>query len=143
MGARFTVYFEAPFWVGVLELDDEEGVRAARHVFGSEPTGPELLDFTRRHFLDLYDRALACPPVPADELRRADRLRARRAARAAAKDAKRLSDRPSTAAQEAMRVQLEEGKRDRAVSAKEQRAQREEHRRAARIAKRRARRRGH
>ncbi|WP_412759486.1 DUF2992 family protein [Nocardiopsis rhodophaea] len=50
-----------PCWVGVLEPDDDEGVRAARHIFGAEPTGPELLDCTRHHFLTLYERAPAGP----------------------------------------------------------------------------------
>ncbi|MDA2809554.1 YjdF family protein [Nocardiopsis sp. RSe5-2] len=142
MGARFTVYFEHPFWVGVLELDDADGVRAARHVFGSEPTGPELMEFVRRDFLALRERALACPPVPADELRRADRSRAHKAARAGAKDARRFGDRPSTAAFEAMRERLEARKKERTASARERRANEQEHRRAVREAKRKARRRG-
>ncbi len=40
-----TIFFENPFWVGVLERYDEAGYAAARYVFGGEPTDAELLRF--------------------------------------------------------------------------------------------------
>lgn len=45
MRAIFTVFFEGPFWVGVLELHDKGRLVVARHVFGAEPTNAELRDF--------------------------------------------------------------------------------------------------
>ena len=41
--SKLTVRFEDPFWVGVIEVEDEGGYRVARHVFGAEPTTPEDL----------------------------------------------------------------------------------------------------
>lgn len=45
MRTVFTVYFEGPFWVGILESEDEGILVVARHVFGAEPGNAELLDF--------------------------------------------------------------------------------------------------
>ena len=75
ISAQFTLFFDGRFWVGVLELherrrgaevNDQGGtVRAARHVFGAEPSDVELYDFLLIHGGALIDRAAACTPVPA------------------------------------------------------------------------------
>ncbi|MBT8224580.1 MAG: DUF2992 family protein, partial [Dactylosporangium sp.] len=52
-----TVFFDDPFWVGVLELDDGRHVRAVRQVFGAEPTGAELYQYLLRHGVGLLARA--------------------------------------------------------------------------------------
>ncbi len=64
----FTVYFDGQFWVGVLELYSDEGVRAARHIFGAEPTNPELLEFASRgEFGRLSRLAARAPLVPVEQ----------------------------------------------------------------------------
>jgi len=41
----FTVFFEDPFWVGILE-ENYNGVNyMGKHIFGAEPSNPELLQF--------------------------------------------------------------------------------------------------
>ena len=42
MPTIFTVLFDGRFWVGVLERHDAGRVRAARVVFGAEPSDVEL-----------------------------------------------------------------------------------------------------
>lgn len=42
---KLTVCFEDPFWVGIVETEDGGRYRAARHVFGAEPSMPEVLRF--------------------------------------------------------------------------------------------------
>jgi hypothetical protein len=77
----FTVFFEEPFRVGILEIRDDDGVRAARHVFGDEPSGPELYAFgLSRDYDRLLRRALAGHPVPS---RRRGRGRSTRSGRPA------------------------------------------------------------
>ena len=119
ISAQFTLFFDGRFWVGVLEVherrrgaeaNDKGGtVRAARHVFGAEPSDVELYDFLLTHGGALIDRAAACPPVPAprsvDSLS-TPRPNPKRAARQAAKEAARA--RPSTAAQAALATAREE-----------------------------------
>lgn len=43
--SKLTVRFEDPFWVGIIEVEGEGDYRVARHVFGAEPTTPEVLRF--------------------------------------------------------------------------------------------------
>lgn len=43
--SKLTVRFEDPFWVGIVEVENERSYQVARHVFGAEPTTPEVLRF--------------------------------------------------------------------------------------------------
>ena len=119
ISAQLTVFFDGRFWVGVLECrerhhgGDVNGqaitVRAARHVFGAEPSDVELYDFLLTHGETLIDRAAASPPVPAPrsvDSSSTPRPNPKRAARRAAKEAARA--RPSTAAQAALAAAREE-----------------------------------
>ena len=119
ISAQFTLYFDGRFWVGVLEhhelrhggdaISRAITVRAARHVFGAEPSDVELYDFLLTHGGALIDRAAACPPVPASRSAgssSAPRPNPKRAARQAAKEAARA--RPSTAAQAALAAAREQ-----------------------------------
>ena len=119
ISAQFTLFFDGRFWVGVLELherrrgaetNDQGGiVRAARHVFGAEPTDVELYDFLLTHGGALIDRAAASPPVPVSrpvDSSSTPRPNPKRAARQAAKEA--AQTRPSTAAQAALAAAREE-----------------------------------
>lgn len=42
---RLTVFFEGPFWVGVLERQDGRHLEAGRYVFGPEPKEYDVRDF--------------------------------------------------------------------------------------------------
>ena len=119
ISAQFTLYFDGRFWVGVLEhhelrhggdaISRAITVRAARHVFGAEPSDAELYDFLLTHGGALIDRAAASPPVPASRpvgSSSTPRPNPKRAARQAAKEAARA--RPSTAAQAALAAAREE-----------------------------------
>jgi len=46
----FTVFFEDPFWVGVLEENYDNQNYMGRHVFGAEPSNSELLQFYINEF---------------------------------------------------------------------------------------------
>ena len=120
VSAQLTVFFDGRFWVGVLEhhelrhggdaISRAITVRAARHVFGAEPSDVELYDFLLARGGELIDRAAASPPVSAGSTT-ADpsssrRANPKRAARRAAKEAARA--RPSTAAQAALAAAREE-----------------------------------
>jgi hypothetical protein len=66
METRFTVFFDDPFWVGVVERIDEQGYAVARVVFGGEPTEAELYDFVVRDYANLVFSA-ASAIVPPEE----------------------------------------------------------------------------
>ena len=63
MSAQFTLFFDGHLWVGVYEIDDGESVRAARVVFGKEPSAAELHEFVREHGAELVRRAYGAVPV--------------------------------------------------------------------------------
>ncbi|NTU85660.1 MAG: YjdF family protein [Chloroflexales bacterium] len=97
-----TVYFEDPWWVGVIVCDDAGTLRAYRHIFGSEPSSEEVLTFVLRDFIPLTSQ-----PVTGivGEPAATRRLNPKRAAREAAQlsGARGIS----TKAQEALRVARE------------------------------------
>ncbi|MDF0529975.1 YjdF family protein [Tsukamurella sp. 8F] len=103
----FTVYFDGQFWVGLLEVTHDGELRTARHVFGSEPTAPELYEFALHEYGRLSAVAHCSPPVDAGGAERPRRPNPKRLARQVAKE----TGRPpvSTAAQEAMRLAIESG----------------------------------
>ncbi|MBE3013258.1 YjdF family protein [Microbispora sp. NEAU-D428] len=125
-----SVYFEGPFWVGVLEIVEDGELRATRFVLGSEPTGPELYEFLSRHGVALLERAEAAPAVPVGEHGEGGerRLNPKRAAKLAARAAARVTRR-GTAAQEALRLELESTKSEARVNRRERERALAEHRR--------------
>lgn len=50
MNIKLTVFFEDPFWVGIFEHSDTDGLRVARVVFGSEPKDYEVYEFILKRF---------------------------------------------------------------------------------------------
>ena len=40
-----TVLFEDPFWIGLFEMIDQNGLRACKVTFGAEPTDKEVMEF--------------------------------------------------------------------------------------------------
>lgn len=141
MSGTFTLYYDGQFWIGLVEFRDDDGVRAARHVFGAEPNNAELLAFaTGREFDALARRAHAAPAVP-DDQRPTRRISWKRLARAAAKEQRQVG--AGTVAQQALKEDL---MRRLAAAGASQKANREadaEHRRAVARAKAKAKHRGH
>ena len=45
-----TVLFEDPFWVGVFEVTDENGLHVCKVTFGAEPTGQEIIEFVEKNW---------------------------------------------------------------------------------------------
>ena len=136
----FTVFFEDPFWVGILEISDDDGVRAARHVFGEESSGPELYAFgLSRDYDRLLRRALAGRPAPSPPPR-PGAMNPKRAARAAAKE--RKAPTVSTAAQRAIQAVLEQSKSEKRGRSRGQRLAEVARRRELARAKAKARQRG-
>ncbi|NTU78579.1 MAG: YjdF family protein [Chloroflexales bacterium] len=94
-----TVYFDDPWWVGLIACEEAGTLRVYRHVFGSEPSGEEVLAFVLRDFLQLTSRSVAgIVGSTAEPLRRNPKRAAREAARQTA--ARGIT----TKAQEALRV---------------------------------------
>lgn len=142
MASAFTVFFDGSLWMGVLEVTDDSGaVRAARHVFGAEPSDAELWEFIATCANSLFDRAFAAPAVEASERRpRTAARNPKRLARQAAREQRRLP--ASTASQRALALAREKRASERIVRRRADKDARARIRREARIAKRKAKHRG-
>jgi hypothetical protein len=132
-----TVFFEDPFWVGVVELRDGEALQAARHVFGAEPAPPEVLEFVLRDLGRLLDQpsvAVAATPAP-------PRLASPK--RAAREAARQMAQRGiPTQAHEALRLELEQRKVERRQRGKAQREAEAAYKREIKVQKAKAKHRG-
>ena len=136
--ATFTVYFDAPWWVGVLEVEEGGVLRAARHVFGGEPSNEEVQALILRGFTGLSARLNIGVAAETEAARHRNPKRV-------AREAGRLTEERgiSTRAQAALKAAQEAELQARAA---QQRAQREAdaaRRREQAREKARARRRGH
>ena len=45
-----TVLFEDPFWIGLFEIIDHQGLRACKVTFGAEPTDKEVMEFIDKNW---------------------------------------------------------------------------------------------
>ncbi|MBS0624784.1 MAG: YjdF family protein [Verrucomicrobia bacterium] len=115
---KATIYFENKFWVGAFERTDKEGYAVARHIFGGEPSDPEIHEFVLSHFLDLR---FGNPKEIQIEIKRMNPKRVQREVRREMERIKE-STRPSTLAQDVMREEMEKNKieRKRKTSAEKQ-----------------------
>ena len=137
MRAVFTVYFEGPFWVGVLESEDEGSIAVARHVFGSEPGNAELLAFMLDDFHRMQRHESAVPRHGGEE----DRPRSpKRSLREARHDALRP---PATKAQAALSAARESQKSESKVLRRDAREEEAARRFFLHAEKRREKHRGH
>jgi hypothetical protein len=101
-----TIFFEKRFWVGVFERTDKEGYCVARHIFGIEPTDPEIYEFVLNHYQELN---FGKPKEFTLEIKRMNPQRVQKKVR---REMERLKEtaRPSTFAQDYMREELEKKK---------------------------------
>ena len=136
MVAVFTVYFENPFWVGVLESEDAGAITVARHVFGPEPSNAELLQFMLYRYADMPRAGT----VTGKLFSLYGHINPKRAQRMARREEARL---PSTKSQAALASALEEKKIKRKALSREDRLAADERRFELRSEKRKKKRAGH
>ena len=57
-----TVLFEDPFWVGLFEMIDQEGLHVCKVTFGAEPTEKEVIEFVDKNWNRLqFSQAIETP----------------------------------------------------------------------------------
>lgn len=125
---KLTVFFDGGFWVGILEEADPDGkVRAYRHIFGPEPTEPEVLLFVEQELTGCWDKSSAWTVDGWKRTPAAGRVNPKRLARTVAKELQRRG--PSSYAQEALKQELEHRKKERKVQSREEREAEKERKR--------------
>ena len=103
---KATILFEKRFWVGIFERTDKDGYSVARHIFGGEPSDPEIYEFVLAHFIELkFGRAKEIHV-------QIHRMNPKRVQREVRREMERMKDtsQPSTFAQDYMREELEKKK---------------------------------
>jgi len=120
---KATIFFEKRFWVGTFERTDKEGYAVARHIFGGEPSDPEIHDFILNHYHELKFGELKEVSI---QIHRMNPKRIQREGRREMEKMKE-STKPSTLAQDYMREEIEKKKKEKkSLSSAEKQARKDE-----------------
>ncbi|MGG1442869.1 YjdF family protein [Brevibacillus laterosporus] len=112
---KLTVLYDGQFWVGVIEYEEKNKLKAARNLFGAEHKDAEILEFVKKDLRDLLDRATISAVLALDKKER--RINPKRMIREARKE---MNNRGvSTKAEQAIQQDLEKRKKERKVLSKE------------------------
>lgn len=134
--ARLTVYFEAPFWVGLFERGGGGTWEACKVTFGPEPKDCEVYAFLLENH-----RRLQFSPALKGQTSAAEAANPKRRQRQIRRELER--PRCGTKAQQALAAQREQGREAKQRSAREDREAERERQFALRREKRREKHRGH
>ena len=109
-----TVLFEDPFWIGLFEIIDQNGLRACKVTFGAEPTEKEVMEFVDKNWHRLqFSQAIEAP----SESER--KINPKRQLREAKKQMQ--SQGIGTKSQQALKLQQEQNKAERKQRSKAER----------------------
>ena len=109
-----TVLFEDPFWIGLFEILDEQGLRVCKVTFGAEPTEKELMEFVNKNWNRLQFSPSIEPPS-INENRKNPKRQLREAK-------KQMQSRGiGTKSQQALKLQQEQNKAERKQHSKAKR----------------------
>lgn len=115
---KLTVFFDPPYWVGLLEVECDGRLYAARHVFGAEPQDEAVYTFVLRDLAALQIGMTA--GLPLDPAYGPKQVSPKRRQREIRRELERQG--VTHKAYEAVRLQLEQNKQGRR---QENRAERE------------------
>ena len=113
---RLTVYFESPYWIGLLEEERGGLLYVGRHIFGAEPSDAEVYDFVLHEMTTLQARMTVGVPIESELVRSVNPKRMAREVRRELAQ----GNIPSKA-QEAMRMQIEVNKVEHKQQSREER----------------------
>ena len=111
--SKLTVFFDDPFWVGILERIEGDKLSVCKVTFGAEPTDAQIYAFLLSH----YNKLQFSRPIKTEQKQKADNPKRR------LKNAKKMLENNGigTKSQQALKKQYEEMKIERKTSGKEQR----------------------
>lgn len=120
---KATILFEKRFWMGIFERTDKEGYAVARHIFGGEPSDPEIYEFVLKHYHELKFGEMKELNI---QIQRMNPKRVQREVRREMEKMKETA-KPSTLAQDYMREEIEKRKKERnTISSTENQARKDE-----------------
>lgn len=106
---KATIFFEKRFWVGTFERTDKDGYAVARHIFGAEPSNPEVYDFVLNHYVELKFGEAKEVSI------QIQRMNPKRVQREVAREMEKIKEtsKPSTLAQDYLREEIEKKRKRR------------------------------
>lgn len=120
---KATILFEKRFWVGTFERIDKQGYAVARHIFGAEPSDPEVHEFILNNYIELNFGEAKDISI---QIYRRNPKRVQREVRREMEKIKETS-KPSTLAQDYMREEIEKKKKEKkSISSAEKQARKDE-----------------
>ena len=120
---KATIFFDKRFWVGTFERTDKEGYAVARHIFGAEPSDPEVYEFVLNNYHELKFGEAKEISI---QIQRMNPKRAQREVRREMANMKVIS-KPSTLAQDYMREEIEKKKKEKkSISSAEKQAHKDQ-----------------
>lgn len=120
---KATIFFEKRFWVGTFERTDKDGYAVARHIFGGEPSDPEIHEFVLKHYHELKFGELKEVTI------QIQRMNPKRVQREVRREMEKMREttKPSTIAQDYMREEMEKKKMEKkSISSAEKQARKDE-----------------
>lgn len=112
--SSLTILFEDPFWIGLFERFNEQGLSVCKVTFGAEPTDKEVIEFIEEHWHQLqFSPAVGTPSV----------LESRKNSKRQLREAKKQMRPQSigTKSQQALKLQQEQNKTERKEHSKAER----------------------
>ena len=113
VSGKLTVFFEAPFWVGVFERVSDGKLAVCKVTFGAEPKDYEVYDFVLKNYYQLR-----FSPAVATDVKEAGR-NPKRVQREVRKQIQNIGI--GTKSQQALKLQQEQLKTERKIMSREQR----------------------
>lgn len=138
--SKLTICFEDPFWIALIELEDNGSYSVARHVFGPEPSQPEVEAFVASNWNRLrFTEEVEVEKIGGSSDKRINPKRLRRIIE------KEMAQCPTrgTKAQQALAEQREAAAQERKASAKQRKEELKDERFRQKQAKRKEKHRGH
>lgn len=136
---KATIFLDKQFWVGTFERTDKEGYAVAKHIFGAEPSDPEIHEFVLNHYTELEFGE-------AQEINvRIHRMNPKRVQREVRREMERIKNTtiPSTLAQDYMREEIEKKKKEKQLVSRAEKQARKDRQFALKKEKRKEKHKGH
>lgn len=135
---KLTIYFDGQFWIGIVEMMENNKLKVCKHTFGSEPKESEILDFIFHDMIPLLNSTSGVKN--SIDKRKNKTINSKRLIRLAAKEMK--NQWVSNKSYEALRIELEQKKKMKKCITRQMKEELKEQKRQMKIQKRKAKHRG-
>ncbi|PEB51727.1 hypothetical protein COO03_15845 [Bacillus sp. AFS098217] len=135
---KLTIYFDGQFWIGIVEMMENNKLKVCKRTFGSEPKDSEILDFIFHDMILLLNRTSGVKN--SIDKRKNKTINPKRLIRLAAKEMKNHG--VSNKSYEALRIELEQKKKMKKCITRQMKEELKEQKRQMKIQKRKAKHRG-